>query len=97
MNAVGIEQAVSILPELIQKTIENCEETVIVTDFGAAVLIDQREWENMLETLRLFQDKISLKALLNGHKLRKAGKTPDALTVEEAFNDIQTEYPEKCA
>jgi len=39
MNAVGIEQAVSNLPYLIQKTIENCEETVIVTDSGAAVLI----------------------------------------------------------
>ena len=39
MNAVGIEQAVSNLPYLIQKTIENWEETVIVTDSGAAVLI----------------------------------------------------------
>lgn len=69
MNAVGIEKAIHNLPELIQKTIDNCEETLIVTDSGAAVLIDQREWERTLETLRLFQDKISLKALLDGHKL----------------------------
>ena len=92
MNAVGIKQAVRILPELIQKTIENSEETIIVTDSGAAVLIDQREWDRIVETLRLFQDKISLNALLNGHKIRKEGKIPDAVTVEEAFDDLQVEH-----
>lgn len=59
------------------------------------VLIDRRDWENMLETLRLFQDKVSLKALLDGHKAREAGDSVKSVTVEEAFYDLQTEYTGK--
>ena len=59
MNAIGVNKAAAMFPELIQNTIENNEETVIVSDNGAVVLIDQREWESMLETVRFFQDKTS--------------------------------------
>jgi PHD/YefM family antitoxin component YafN of YafNO toxin-antitoxin module len=96
MNAVSLKQAINILPELVHKTIMNCEETVIVSDDGAVVLIDQREWESILETVRLLQDKISLKALLDGHKTRDTGNSLKAVTVQEAFYDLQSEYSEKC-
>lgn len=95
MHAINMQQAAQKLPQLIQQTLENSEETVIVSDRGAVVLVDQREWKNMLETLRLFQDKTSLKALLEGHRDRDMGKEPDSVTVEEAFYAIQTEHSEK--
>ncbi|MBC8182111.1 hypothetical protein H8E88_13430 [candidate division KSB1 bacterium] len=96
MNAIGVQKAITMFPELIQNTIENCEETVIVSDNGAVVLIDQREWESMMETVRLFQDKTSLKALLDGHETRKKGVSPDHVNIKEAFYDLQTENSEKC-
>ncbi len=96
MNPVGIQQATRTLPELVQKTIENCEETVIVTEKGAVVLIDQREWEQMLETVRLLKDKTSLKALLDGHRVRDEGMIPNGVSMSEAFYDLQDDYLEKC-
>jgi len=63
MNTIGIQQAVKNLPQIIQYTLDNCEETVIVSDRGVVVMVDQHEWENMRETLRLFRDKKSLDAL----------------------------------
>lgn len=96
MNAIGVQKAVTMFPELIQNTIENCEETVIVSDNGAVVLIDQREWESMMEMVRLFQDKTSLKALLDGHETRKKGVPPNHVNIKEAFYDLQTENSKKC-
>jgi len=85
MNAIGIQQAVQNLPQIIQYTLDNCEETVIVSDKGVVVMVDQREWENMQETLRLFRDKKSLDALLEGHRSRESGIVQDSFSVEEAF------------
>ena len=96
MNAIGLQQAIQTLPQLIQHTLKNAEETLIVSDMGAVVLIDHHEWEHLLETLRLLQDKTSLNALLEGHKARDEGQTPDAVTVAEAFYDVEAEYSEKC-
>lgn len=95
MNAIGIHQAIQTLPQLIQATIKNHEETLIVSDTGTVVLVEQQEWEQIGETLRLLQDKTSLKALLEGHKARDMGKSPKALSVEEAFYDLHDQYPEK--
>jgi len=88
MHTIVIQQAMQSLPELIQETLDNSEETVIVSEVGAVVLVAQREWENMLEMVRLLQDKTSLRALLDGHKDRELGNTPDAVTVAEAFYDL---------
>jgi len=52
MNAIGLQQAIQTLPQLIT----------------------------------------SLKALLDGHNTRDAGESPDAVTIEEAFDDLQTEH-----
>ena len=74
---------------------KHCGETIIVSEAGAVVLIEQQEWEHMLETLRLIQDKTSLKALLDGHKQRDAGDVPDGVTMEEAFYDLHAEHSEE--
>ncbi|OQX22789.1 MAG: hypothetical protein BWK80_29350 [Desulfobacteraceae bacterium IS3] len=54
MNPIGIRQAVQNLPQLIKYTPDNCEETIIVSDSGSVVMIDQHEWKKVRETLRLF-------------------------------------------
>lgn len=71
MVSVTLNNAVGNLPKIIADTISNQEETVIVTDDGAVVMLSQRNWDGMLETLRLLKDKKSLKALLDGQSNRK--------------------------
>lgn len=57
MQTVTLNTAIKNLPELIKQTIENCEETVIATDEGAVVMIDEYEWNKMLEEIRILKDK----------------------------------------
>jgi PHD/YefM family antitoxin component YafN of YafNO toxin-antitoxin module len=95
MNAIGIQQAMQSLPQLINMTVKNREEVFIVSDTGTVVMLEQHEWDHIQETLRLLQDKTSLKALLEGHKARDRGDVPDAVSVEDAFYDLQNQYPEK--
>ena len=87
MVSVTLNNAVGNLPKIIADTISNQEETVIVTDDGAVVMLSQENWDGMLETLRLLKDKRSLKALLDGQTRRKQeinqGKSP-----EEIFYDL---------
>jgi len=89
MHAVSLSNAVKDLPGLINRTIEDLDEIVIVSDQGSVVVIDQNEWESIQETLRLLKDKRSLKALLESHKRRDQKKEIDAKSVEEAFYDLQ--------
>ncbi len=88
MIAVNIEKAAGMLQQLVYDTINNCEETVIVADNGSVVMIDQKEWNNIQETLRLLNDKEALMTLLDGHKIRKQGGRPDGVSIEETFSDI---------
>ena len=87
MVSITLNNAVGNLPKIIADTIRNQEETVIVTDDGAVVMLSQDNWDSMLETLRLLRDKKSLKALLEGQARRKKGinfgKSP-----EEIFYDL---------
>lgn len=71
MNTVTVREASHNLPKVIEETIKNYDETVIVSDSGAVVMVAQEYWEEMQETLRLLNDKRSLKALLDGHQARK--------------------------
>ncbi len=88
MISVTVQKASQTLAKLIQNTVRNCEETLIVSDSGAVVLIDQAEWNNIQETLNLLRDKKSLHALVEGHKFRKQGQKPDSISIDEAFHDL---------
>ncbi len=90
MNTIIASKAAQTLPQLIQDTIKNCEETIIVSEEGSVVLIDQNEWESIQETLKLLQDPIAFKALLDGHRAREQGENPKSFTVDEVFNDLQS-------
>jgi len=89
MKVITLREAARNLRQVVEDTIKNSDETIIASDSGAVVMIDQSEWEGIQETLRLFNDKRSLKALLEGLQLREEGQPVDAKTISEAFYDLQ--------
>ncbi len=89
MNTITINNAVSNFPQIVSDTIKNYEETVIVGEQGAVVLVSQQEWNSIMETVRLLRDKQSLKSLIDGHKARKNGRKPKGKQINEAFYDLQ--------
>lgn len=88
MISIGVEKAAQTLPRLIRDVIGNCEEIAIVSDTGSAVLVDQAEWNNIQESLRLIHDKKSLQSLISGHAMRRQNMKPDGVGIEKAFYDI---------
>jgi PHD/YefM family antitoxin component YafN of YafNO toxin-antitoxin module len=88
MRTITLDQAVVDLKSIIQRTIRDHDETVIASNEGAVVLLDEKEWSNIKETLCLLSDKKSLAALLESHAIRDRGEKPEAMTAEEAFNDV---------
>ena len=87
MKTVTLNTAVQNLPELIKQTLDNQEETIIATDDGAVVVVDQREWNNMLEHIHILNDKEAMGALLEAHLRRKEGKKVGQ-SAEEIFADV---------
>lgn len=73
-NTISLQKASQNLSMIVNDTIENNEETAIVSDDGSVVMINQNEWENIKETLNLLNDEKALKALLDGHGDRQQNK-----------------------
>jgi len=73
MRTVTLDQATSDLKAIILRTIRDHDETVISSKEGAVVVLDESEWSNIKETLRLLSDKESLAALLESHAIRDRG------------------------
>jgi PHD/YefM family antitoxin component YafN of YafNO toxin-antitoxin module len=88
MRTVTLDQAIANLESIIQKTINDHEETIIASRDGSVVVIDESEWSNIKETLRLLSDKESLAALLESHAIRNRGGKPEGLSAEEVFSDV---------
>jgi PHD/YefM family antitoxin component YafN of YafNO toxin-antitoxin module len=88
MNALSLQEASTNLPRIIAETIQNSDETLIVSDEGAVIMIDKDYWEEIQETLRLLSDKKSLTALLEGHRQRDQGIISPGKTMDEVFNDL---------
>ena len=92
MRTITLDQATTDLKSIIRKTIQDGDETVIASNDGAVVMLDENEWSNIKETLRLLSDKKSLAALIEAHAIRDKGQKPEGITPEEAFNDVQDKY-----
>ena len=88
MRTVTLDQATSDLKAIILRTIRDHDETVISSKEGAVVVLDESEWSNIKETLRLLSDKESLAALLESHAIRDRGEKPEGVTPGEAFKDV---------
>jgi len=89
MNSVTLVEASMNLPKVVQATIQNYDETMIVSDNGTVVMVSEAYWEEMQETLRVLNDKRSLKALLSGHQARKEGRPIVSKTIDDLFYDLQ--------
>ena len=88
MRTVTLDQAIGDLKNIIQRTIQDKDETVISSNEGAVVMLDENEWSNIKETLRLLSDKESLAALLESHAVRDRREEPEGVSPEEAFKDV---------
>jgi PHD/YefM family antitoxin component YafN of YafNO toxin-antitoxin module len=82
------EQASENLKDVILGAIRDKEEAVIASDEGAVVIVDESEWSQIKETLRLLSDNESLTSLLESHAIRERGEKPEGITPEEAFKDV---------
>ena len=88
MHTITFNQASQDLKGVIKKTIDDKDETIIATDDGAVVILDECEWSQMKETLRLLSDKDALTSLLESHAIRAKGKRPAGINFEKAFADV---------
>jgi PHD/YefM family antitoxin component YafN of YafNO toxin-antitoxin module len=89
MTSFTVNQAMNNLNELIFGAIKNSDEILIVSDIGSVVVVDQKEWDSLQETLLLLRDKKALRSLLEGHKSRDENKPIDSKSIDEAFYDLQ--------
>ena len=89
MLSITLENANSNLPNMVYHALDSNEEITIASNRGAVVMIAQDDYNSMQETLRLLQDKKSLKALLNSHQLRDNGEVIKSYSVSEVFSDLQ--------
>jgi PHD/YefM family antitoxin component YafN of YafNO toxin-antitoxin module len=81
MHAITFDQASQNLKGVIQKTIRDKDETIVTTDEGSVVILDESEWSHIKETLRLLSDRDSLAALLEAHAIRDKGKKPEGIGI----------------
>ncbi len=88
MLHTSLENINNDLSSLLYHTIKSHEEVSISTPKGAVIMIAQDEYNSMQETLRLLNDKKSLKALLDSHQQRDENLKPKSYGVEEVFSDI---------
>ncbi|TAE24637.1 MAG: hypothetical protein EAZ92_13165 [Candidatus Kapaibacterium sp.] len=88
MTTITVREAAQNLPTLIQSVINDFDETVIVGDAGAVVMIPQISWNEIQETLRLLNDPISLQALLDGQRERERTGQVRGKSPEEVFHDV---------
>lgn len=88
MNTLSLQEASTNLPHIIAETIQNNDETLIVSDYGTVIMIDKDYWEEIQETLGLLRDKKSLDALLEGHRKRDQGIIPPGKNINEVFHHL---------
>ncbi len=88
MRTVTLDKAINDLENIIYRTIHDNDETVIASNEGSVVVLNEKEWSNIKETLRLLSDKESITALLESHAIRDQGRKPEGLSPEEAFSDV---------
>ena len=88
MHTITYDTALRDLKSVILKTIKDKDETIIATDEGSVVVIDESEWSQIKETLRLLTDKGSLAALIESHAIRDEGGIPEGMSPEEAFKGV---------
>ncbi len=89
MVSTTLEKADNDFKNIVYNMLLSNEEVSIVSDKGAVVMLTQKDYESMQETLRLLSDKKSLKALLDAHQKRDSDEPLESYSVTEVFSDLQ--------
>ncbi len=89
MTTYTIKQVQEDFGQFISKTLIDNEISTISTDDGAVVVVSEREWNALQETILLMKDKKSFGALIDGQKARSLGKLDKLISSESAFYDLQ--------
>jgi PHD/YefM family antitoxin component YafN of YafNO toxin-antitoxin module len=87
MKAITLNAAIKELPELVSLTIANHESTLIVTDIGNVVMIDERDYRSLMDTIQVLSDKSILSSLAESYTSHKRGEDPPHKTFEEFFGE----------
>ena len=88
MHTITLDMASRDLKSIIMRAVKDKDETIIATNEGSVVILDESEWSHIKETLRLLSDKESLAALIGSHAIRDQGGRPEGINPEEAFRDV---------
>jgi PHD/YefM family antitoxin component YafN of YafNO toxin-antitoxin module len=88
MQTITYDKASQDLKSVILRALKDKDETIIASDEGSVVILDESEWSNIKETLRLLSDKESLAGLLESHVIRDKGGKPEGIDPENAFKDV---------
>jgi len=88
MKTITLNEANKNLPFYVNYAISSSEEVNIATDNGSIIMINEDNYNSMLETLKLLSDKKSLKALLDSHFARDNNIEIKKYSIEEVFNDV---------
>lgn len=91
MKTVTLNTAVQNLPELIKQTLDNQEETIIATDDGAVVMVDQKEWNNMWAHIDVMTNKRGMQALLDTLKRFEKDNFEGLVPLEEVTGEVTHE------
>ncbi|MBT3784589.1 type II toxin-antitoxin system prevent-host-death family antitoxin [bacterium] len=86
IDALPITQARKKLFELRERVSGNNDQIIMTHKDGNTVLISMEEWNSYQETLHLFRDKETLRALLDA--LSRDGKSIGR-GIEEVFHDLE--------
>ena len=87
MEALSISEARKRLFELRQRVVDDNESVIMTHKQGNVVLLSMDEWEAYQETVRLLNDKVALKALVDSFVAHDARKT-QAKMPDEIFSDV---------
>jgi len=88
MTTYTIENLKLNIDPIIKYSLQSHDEIHIASDEGSVVIIPEKDYETMKETLSLLSDKKSLTALLDGHKNRDDTIKQKSYSIEEVFSDI---------
>jgi len=89
MHTITYDTAAKDLKSVILKAVKDKDETIIATNEGSVVILDESEWSHIKETLRILSDKESLAALIGSHAIRDQGGRPEGIAPEDAFKDLK--------
>jgi len=89
MTTITLKEMQKNIDQVFSQALKDNDVYTIATDGGALVLVSEKEWNEMKETLQLLKDKESLSSLIEGHHRRLNGEKPESVTPDEAFYDLQ--------